>query len=152
MEENTTPKIEDVVSITLTFPTPFLGGVAFRSEKLVLSKDEVSDTIRPGVPTNESPVRVFSYPLNPPYLADEDRLVDYPADFLALAQLILDYHPEVNLPFHPRVTDIAYPRLTLMFVDGTTYEAHHIPLSLNGDEQIEKIMALFLKYRPSGAK
>jgi hypothetical protein len=152
MEENTNPKIEDVVSIALSFPTPFNGGIPFRREELVLTKDSVSDTITPGVPNRESPVRVFSYPLNPPYLDEDDRLSDYPADFLALAQLILSYHPTATFPFHPRVTDIAYPRLSLTFADGASYEAHHVPLSLSGDEEIEKIMALFLKYRPSGTK
>jgi len=152
MEENTAPKIEDVVSIALSFPTPFHRGVPFRREELILTKDSVSDAITPGVPNRDSPIRVFSYPLNPPFLAEKDRLSDYPADFLALAQLILAYHPSVSFPFRPPVTDIGYPRLRLTFADGTGYEARHVPLSLNGDDEIEKIMALFLKYRPSGAK
>jgi len=150
MENEMIGRTEDVVSIALDFATPFLAGVPFREERLLLKKDEVSYTLLRGIASQKNPRRVYSFRVNAPFQNEEDRLKDYAADFLLLCQMILAYHPVSKGPFHPRMSDLGYPHLTLSFQDGKLYEIRDLPLTLNGDPAIEKIVALMQKYQPEG--
>lgn len=141
---------EDVASITLVFATPFLAGVPFREEKWLLKKDEVTAILLQGIASQNNPRKVFSYRVNAPFQKEEDRLKDYGTDFLHLSQMVLAYQPASRGAFHPRMTDMGYPYLSIVFENGEEKDIRDLPLTLTGDPALEKIVALMKKYLPKG--
>lgn len=141
---------KSVVSITLAYAVPFRGGSAARRAELTLSADEVRYSVSFAFSSRTNPDFVYSYPIHPPFGQTEDRLKDYAQDFASLPSLILAYPKPVPTRFHPRMSDVGYPRIWVRYGDGHAEEINSLPISLKGDPAIEKIVGLMEKYRPEG--